>query len=108
MREQRHAEAAARASYYGTGVVVRVIGSGQAVLTFKSPPLPATSATLIIVRDNKVVAKVKFGMGQSGNRYSCAILEGTPEEGDLALGWQRETDFTPHQPRRRQSWEKLP
>lgn len=104
----RQGEAKARAPYYGTGLVARVIRPDLVELTFESSPLPATMATLIIVRSNRVVAKVKFNGGRMGNRYLCVVLDGTPKEGDLVLGWQREAGFTPPQPRKKQPWEKLP
>jgi hypothetical protein len=63
-------------------------------------------ATLIIVRSSNVVAKVKFGMGRSGDKYVCEVLEGTPQVGDLAFGWQREAEFTPPAPP--SPWRKLP
>ncbi len=97
------AERRARAPYYGTGVVTSVIGTGLVDLTFKSPPPPATMATLIIVRSNSVVAKVEFGVGQFDSKHLCKVLEGSPKVGDLALGWQREAEFTPPSP-----WRKLP
>ncbi len=105
-RQARQGEKMALAPYYGRGVVANVEGPGFVELTFESSPLPATMAKLIIVRNNRVVAKVKFGMGQSGNRYVCEVLEGTPKVGDLAVGWQREAEFIPPPPR--SPWRKLP
>jgi hypothetical protein len=105
----RQAEARAREPYYGKGTVARVIGPGLVELTFASSALPATMAKLIIVRDNVVVAKVKFNGGAMDDRYLCEVLEGTPQEGDLALGWQREAEFTPpSSPPPPSPWRKLP
>jgi hypothetical protein len=78
----------------GSGAVAEVTRSGNVWLTFKSPRLPEGSAILIVVRDKRVVGKLKFGWGQSGDRHSSTILEGTPQKGDLVFGWQREVEFT--------------
>jgi hypothetical protein len=100
----RQAEAEARAPYYGTGVVVRVIRPDLVELKFGSSPVPAIMAKLIIVRSNSVVAKVDFSPGG----LLANVLEGEPKVGDLVFGWQREAEFTKPQPRKKQLWEKLP
>jgi len=104
-RQARQAEAKARGPYYGTGVVAKVIRPDLVELTFESSPLPVTMAKLIIVRNNVAVGKVKF-LNQTGPRYACEVLEGTLKEGDLALGWQREAEFTPPPPP--SPWRRLP
>jgi hypothetical protein len=97
--QQRQVEAQARKPYYGTGVVTRV--AGVVDVTFEQAPLPPRFAKFIIVRNNAIVAKVKSGFGERDRTYMCWITEGTPRLGDLALGWQREAEFTKRQMHRR-------
>ncbi len=103
MRRQAHeVEVQASKPFYGTGVVTRV--SGNIVdIQFDPAQLPHRFARFILVRDKTLVGKVEAGSGERGATYLCWIREGNPQVGDLALGWQREKEFTPPSP-----WKKLP
>jgi hypothetical protein len=102
-RQAQQAERKAHAPYYGTGIIVSVIGTNLVGLTFRSGSLPATMASLIVVRSNSIIGRVEFGVGRSDSKHLCKIIQGSPVVGDLALGWQREAEFAPPSP-----WRKLP
>ena len=59
----RWGRARAQDPYYGKGTVAHVIGTDLVDVTFASSPLPRVMAKLIVVRNNVVIAKVKFNGG---------------------------------------------